>query len=109
MISFFNALTFLWIAKTPPEKAVNKQFGFQTKKSKKSQENWDIAQKEMIAYAEKVILPSCIIGFCFLIVEVYLFFHWSENKFAVVLLIETLVPIISYLKLYFHVSEKLPD
>lgn len=37
MISFFNALTFLWIAKTPPEKAVNKQFGFQTKRARKSQ------------------------------------------------------------------------
>lgn len=109
MISFFNALTFLWIAKTPPEKAINKQFGFQTKRARKSQRNWDIAQKEMIAYSEKVILPSCIIGFCFLIVEVYLCFHWSENKFAAVLLIETLVPIISYLKLHFHVSQKLPD
>ena len=109
MVLFFNALTFSWIAKTPPEKAVNKQFGFQTKRARKSQKNWDIAQKEMIAYAEKVILPSCIIGFCFLIVEVFLFFHWLENRFAAVLLIKTLVPIISYLKLHFHVSKKLPD
>ncbi|MDT2757198.1 SdpI family protein [Enterococcus asini] len=109
MISFFNALTFLWIAKTPPEKKINNRFGFQTKKAKTSQVNWDKAQLEMIRFAQKVVLPSCIIGLFFLAAEIYFILHWSENLFSTILLIEVLVPVISYFKMYYYVEKKLTD
>lgn len=109
MISFFNALCFLWVAKTPPEKKIDKSMGFRTKKSMASQANWDKAQLEMIHFAQKAILPACVLGILFSVVEVYYLIHWSENIFTAILLLELLVTVIFYLKMYFDVSKTLEN
>jgi uncharacterized membrane protein len=105
MVSFFCLLSVLLISKTPPEKEINKFTGFRTKESMKNQRNWDIAQREMIGFARKLILPSIILGCFFSVVEFYfLFVEHAENMFILLLLIEVILSVIMFILLYQHVK-----
>lgn len=105
MVSFFYLLSVLLISNTPPEEKINKFTGFRTKESMKNQRNWDIAQREMIRFTRKLILPSIIFGCFFSVVEFYfLFVNHAENMFILLILIELILSIIMSILLYQHVK-----
>ncbi|MGX7292991.1 SdpI family protein [Enterococcus diestrammenae] len=108
MISFMNSLAFFWISRMIPEKKINSFIGFRTKKSMESQEKWDRAQEEMINYSRKLIFPSIIFGILFFLLEIYfLFVYGSENLFAVIMVIETIISVLLFFKMYNHVSRSI--
>ncbi|WP_424684766.1 SdpI family protein [Enterococcus sp.] len=108
MISLFTALTFLLIADMTPEKRINRWYGFRSPKAKKNQ-NWDLAQKEMIAFAKRLVLPSFLIGLLFTAAEIFLIVRGAGNTVMALLLLECVVPAILYLILYFHCDRMLAD
>lgn len=109
MISLFTALTFLLIANMTPEKRINRWYGFRSPKAKKNQANWDLAQKEMIAFAKRLVLPSFLIGLLFVAIEIFLIIQGAGNTVITLLLLECIVPAILYLILYFHCDRMLAD
>ncbi|EME7221465.1 SdpI family protein [Enterococcus faecium] len=109
MISLFTALTFLMIADMTPEKNINRWYGFRSPKAKKNQSNWDLAQKEMITFAKRLVLPSFLIGLIFTAAEIFLIVRGAGNTVVAVILLECLIPAILYLILYFHCDRMLSD
>ncbi|GAB7308504.1 MULTISPECIES: SdpI family protein [Enterococcus] len=108
MISFFNSLAFLWISKMTPEKKINKYVGFRTKESMKNQRNWDLAQREMIRFSKKLVFPSVVMGCAFLLAEIYfLFIYQSENLFSLLMIMEGIISVFMFAKMYLHVKRSL--
>ncbi|HAB0417303.1 TPA_asm: hypothetical protein GIN39_15280 [Listeria monocytogenes] len=91
-----------------PPKEINNYWGFRSKYSMKSKENWEKAQKEFGIQSKKLFKYTSLFSLTLLLIDILLIFYSSSDNFLILsLIIQSIVLILLLVLLYLNINKKL--
>lgn len=110
MLLFPSSILLLLLGKLfqqiPPD-YINHFYGFRTKKSKKSKENWILAQKEYSQQSTKLFTYTAFLSCVWLLADIIFVFMDNETPMMVSIILQTIVLLGLLFMLYLNVNNKL--